>query len=152
MVWGHGRVVVSDAARYHPLRWRKASSTLPPASSASIRSPTRAVRASRSPRSAAHICRCILRAPIWQSLPVLRSIVRWLIRRHVSAEIQSFPRRLVGSASRHVSFSASKVWVNSSCGPCGSRRGRRCLRRRYFVSRFVLLARKVATTARWSVS
>ena len=29
---------------------------------------------------------------------------RWLMRRHISTEIQSFPHRILGSASRHVSF------------------------------------------------
>jgi hypothetical protein len=92
IVWGHGRVVVSDAALYHPFRWQKDSWTFPPASSASIILPTRAVRALRSPQSASHIFCCKRRPPVWQSLPVLRSMLRWLIRRHVSAgSIHSLP-------------------------------------------------------------
>ena len=125
---------------------------VPPTNLASIKSPTRAVWASRSLRSAAHICRCIVRAAVWQSLPVLQSIKGWLMRCHVSAEIHLFPCRFVGSALSHVSFSASKVWFNLSCSSGGSRRGRCCLRQQYFVSHFVFLARKVATTVRWSES
>jgi hypothetical protein len=121
-------------------------------SSALIKFPTWAVQALRSPRSASHILHRKRRPPVWQSLPVLRSMLRWLIRRHVSAEIQSFPPLLWGSALTHVSFSALKVWVNSSCSSVGSHRGRRCLRRWYAVSRRPFLAQNVGITAQWSES
>jgi hypothetical protein len=126
IVCGQGRVVVSNAARYHPLRWQNASWTLPPANSCSMHSPTWAVLVSRSPRSAVHICRCIVRAAVWHSLPVRRSMVLWLIMRHVSSEIQSLPRRSFGSSFLHVDCSASTSRVNLFCGSGGSRRGRRC--------------------------
>ena len=126
IVCGQMRVVVSNADQYHPFRWRKASFTSPPISLSSIASPTWSVLAAQSPRRAAHICRCIFCPLVWHILPVRRSMVRWLMSRHVSLEIQSLSCRFWGSAFAHCSFSASNCWVSSSCGPVASRRGRRC--------------------------
>ena len=119
-------MVVSDAALYHPLRWRKASWTLLPESSCCIDAPTSLVRSARSKRSEAKICRCSLRAIVWQILPVRRSIVQLLIRVHVASEIQSLPFRRFGSGFLHVCCNALKSRVNMVCSSGGNCKGRHC--------------------------
>jgi hypothetical protein len=147
IVWGQGRAIDSNAFQYQPLRHLKASCTSPLASLALIAAPTWAVRAARSIFNKAHIHLCIVRAAIWQSLPVWQSMVRWLMMVHVSSEIQSFPSQHFGLGFLHLSLSISKLRVNSSYSPGGSRRGKGCRCQRYFNSRLICLEWKEVTTA-----
>ena len=114
IVWKHGCTSTSVAARYHPLRCRYASWTLPPQSSALIASPTCLVRAVRSDWREFQITLFMRQPPARHSHPVQCSIVQLPTNLHVSRDIQSLRGWCFRSGWTSDAFSSSNV--------CGVRR------------------------------